>query len=53
MSSSVPKTATPVGPTGTASSRVFDHLRKDLVGGALSPAKSSLLIRLKSTTKSV
>ena len=33
MNSSVPKTATPAGSTGTASSRVFDHLRKDLVGG--------------------
>jgi DNA-binding GntR family transcriptional regulator len=30
MNNSLPK---PAGPAGTASSRVFDHLRKDLVGG--------------------
>ena len=36
MNNSLPtsaKSVGPVGPAGTASSRVFDHLRKDLVGG--------------------
>ena len=47
MNNSLPKVATPVGPAGTASSRVFDNLRKDLVGGRFAAGEKLAINALK------
>jgi len=47
MNNYLPTSAKPVGPSGTASSRVFDNLRKDLVGGRFAAGEKLAINALK------